>query len=241
AGVERTDVCNGITVDPNGHLYVSGYSQGPTPFGPHPLTSAGGNDVFVAKYDPHPAVTVSAAPVDPPVVIGPGGGAFSFAVTLTNVTDQPQTFQAWTAATGPANRPLVYGPITITLPPGASRTREIRQRVPANAPAGTYTYHVRLGTFPSVSTSASFPCEKEPGVLTVSEDADGAGAWLTSGWEAMEATGASAEAGLPGGFALSEPHPNPSASAARLTLDLAEAQAVTAEVLDALGRRVALL
>ena len=73
-------------------------------------------------------------------------------------------------------------------------------------------------------------------------DADGlGGGWDTSGWEAMEATGASAEAGLPGGFALSEPHPNPSASAARLTLDLAEAQAVTAEVLDALGRRVALL
>src|SRR5690606_36726888 len=83
AGGERTDVGHGITVDPNGHLYVSGYFQGTTAFGPHPLTSAGGNDVFVAKYDPHPAVTVSAAPVDPPVVVGPGGGAFSFAVTLT--------------------------------------------------------------------------------------------------------------------------------------------------------------
>src|SRR5690606_32882524 len=104
---------------------------------------------------------------------------------------------------------------------------------------------VKAGTFPSAFSSASFPFEVVDGFAArapgTGADGLGAGAWLTSGWEAMEATGASAEAGLPGGFALSEPHPNPSASAARLTLDLAEAQAVTAEVLDALGRRVALL
>ncbi|HYF46171.1 MAG TPA: YCF48-related protein [Acidimicrobiales bacterium] len=45
----------------------------------------------------------------------------------------------------------------------------------------------------------------------------------------------------PGGFVLSEAQPNPFASATRLTLAVAEAQAVRVEVFDGLGRRVATL
>src|SRR5690606_18856391 len=100
------------------------------------------------------AIAVTASPVSPPVVIGPGGGSFDFRVTLTNQTDQPQTFQAWTAVDGPVDRSPVLGPLSVTLPAGATLTRTLRQRVPGNAPAGTYTYHVRLGAFPSGVTAS---------------------------------------------------------------------------------------
>src|SRR5690606_10177219 len=38
-------------------------------------------------------VSVSAEPVGGPITIGPGGGSFSFRVTLTNLPGQPQSFQ----------------------------------------------------------------------------------------------------------------------------------------------------
>jgi hypothetical protein len=50
-----------------------------------------------------------------------------------------------------------------------------------------------------------------------------------------------ASTSLPGGYALSEVHPNPSTGPARLTLEVGASQAVTAEVFDTLGRRVAVL
>lgn len=58
--------------------------------------------------------------------------------------------------------------------------------------------------------------------------------------EGLEAA-ASATTAASGGFALSAGSPNPFASSARFTLDLAEGQHVTVAVLDVLGRRVALL
>ena len=46
------------------------------------------------------------------------------------------------------------------------------------------------------------------------------------------------EQGLPGGFRLSEVYPNPFASAASFTLEVAQTQRVTATVFDVLGRSV---
>lgn len=48
----------------------------------------------------------------------------------------------------------------------------------------------------------------------------------------------SGEGDLPGGFRLSEVHPNPSAATSALTLELARTQDVTATVYDVLGRAV---
>ena len=186
---------------------------------------------------PPAAVVVTAEPVGGPVVIGPDGGSFSFRVRLTNTTDQPQTVQGWTAVTGPVDREPVFGPMTVTVPPGATVAKTLRQRVPRNAPAGTYAYHVRVGTLGGVVTASdSFVFTKEPGAVATRGEASAA-EWSVSGWEAA----ASASATLPGGFALSEVYPNPSSGRATLTLEVAAAQAVTAEVYDVLGRRVAVL
>jgi hypothetical protein len=182
------------------------------------------------------AVTVSAVPVSPPILIFPGGGSFQFMVTLTNVTGQPLTVQAWTAVEGPVSRDPVMGPLSVTLPVGATLSRTLTQQVPAAAPAGTYTYVVKVGTFPGgVIASDSFTFTKLPARQGAPATQDGD--WAVSGWE--EASVASVA--LPEGFALSEASPNPFSSQARLKLEVAEGQAVTVGVYDGLGRRVATL
>jgi len=180
-------------------------------------------------------VAVTVEPVSPPVVIPPGGGSFQFTVTLTNTTAEPQAFQAWTEVTGPVNREPVLGPRTVTLPPGATVTRTLTQRVPGAAPPGTYTYAVNVGEFPStVRASDAFAFEKEGATPRgAASDAD----WAVSGWDEAPA----ASAALPDSFVLSEAHPNPFTRHTTLALDLAEGQHVRAEVFDALGRRVAVL
>ena len=48
---------------------------------------------------------------------------------------------------------FVVGPLlrpkTVTAPAGGRAKVQARQRVPAEAPAGTYTYRAHIGTFPT--------------------------------------------------------------------------------------------
>jgi WD40 repeat protein len=184
------------------------------------------------------AVSVAAAPVGGPVTIPASGGSFQFTVTLTNLTGQAQTFQAWTAVTGPVSRDPVMGPLSVTLDPGATLTRTLTQQVPAAAPAGTYTYTVNVGTGGVAVAGDSFSFGKQAGRQSDGPAVSGADGWSVSGWESVAASIARS---APGGFALSGATPNPFTSMARLTLEIAEAQGVRAEVYDGLGRRVAVL
>jgi uncharacterized protein (AIM24 family) len=49
-GNTGTDVANGIAIDTSGNVLVTGNFQNTVDFGGGPLTSAGGKDIFVAKY-----------------------------------------------------------------------------------------------------------------------------------------------------------------------------------------------
>jgi hypothetical protein len=51
-GNTEWDQSNGITVDGSGNVLLTGYFQGVVDFGGGSLTSAGGVDIFVAKFDP---------------------------------------------------------------------------------------------------------------------------------------------------------------------------------------------
>lgn len=51
AGGSLHDQGNGISVDPAGNCFVTGYFQGQAQFGTYQLTSAGNRDLFIAKVD----------------------------------------------------------------------------------------------------------------------------------------------------------------------------------------------
>ena len=170
-------------------------------------------------------VAVTAAPLAPPVVVGPGGGTAPFDLTLTNTTAQSQTVDLWIAAdlADGSEREPVLGPRPLTLPAGATLSRTVQLRVPAAVPAGTSTFVVKVGAFPDGPISSDrFTVTKEAAGLSV------AGA---------PAGGASAE----GGDVPPSAYPNPFGEVATVRATLAEAGALRVEVLDVLGRRVALL
>jgi photosystem II stability/assembly factor-like uncharacterized protein len=177
------------------------------------------------------AVTTQAEPVDPPVVIGPSGGSFQFRVTLRNQTSQPQSIEAWSEASGPLTLSPVIGPRSVMLPPGATLTRTLVQRVPGAAPPGTYTYTVAVGDFPGgVVSSDSFTVVKQG----TEGSGDGAEGWAVSGW-------GEAASDLPEATALHAAYPNPAAGVVTLRYDVAEGGPVRLAVYDALGRAVVVL
>ena len=234
-GGTAPDLGTAVSLDGAGNALLAGYYTGTSTFGPYALTSTGGDDAFVAKVGGAAPVSVAVAPADLPVVIPPEGGAFTFTVTLTNTTGETQAVEAWTAASGAASREPAFGPRPLTLDPGETLTRTLTQEVPANAPAGTYAYHVRVGPYPVVRDESAFAFVKEAAARTGAEGS----AWSLSGWDDAETAALAVVSER--GFALSSPRPNPFASASHLTLDVAETQRVIAEVYDALGRRVARL
>jgi hypothetical protein len=107
------------------------------------------------------SVTVSATPVSPPVVIPASGGSFSFKVTLVNTTSQSQTFDLWTAISGPTSKEPANRPRSWTVGAGATLNLTLKQRVAGSFPAGTYTLTTKIGTFSSNTiASDSFTFEK---------------------------------------------------------------------------------
>lgn len=55
-GEEYKDVCNGMDLDAQGNIFITGYFEGSSYFGnvgQHRLASAGDKDIFLAKYNPH--------------------------------------------------------------------------------------------------------------------------------------------------------------------------------------------
>lgn len=52
AGGAANDAASAVAVDGSGNCYVTGFFQGTATFGTANLVSAGGPDVFIAKYDP---------------------------------------------------------------------------------------------------------------------------------------------------------------------------------------------
>jgi hypothetical protein len=191
-------------------------------------------DTHVLTRVQQPAVVAALAPVSPPVVLGPGGGSFPYRATLTNTTGQQQAFDAWTMAVLPNGNPYgpVEGPRRVRLGPGQTLgPLTLRLNVPGAAPAGTYTYRLLVGQYPGAVIS-------EDGFTFQKQGAAGSAAGTIL---AGEGAFFDAAATRPSGPVLAEAAPNPFSVEARLTLALAEAEAVRVAVFDALGRRVAVL
>ncbi len=192
------------------------------------------SDMGALFFDQHVAeLTVTMTPVGPPVQIPPAGGSFDYNVTVTNPLDSTQSADAWMVVTLPDGSLYgpVLGPVTVTIPGGASLTRLRTQNVPGNAPAGTYTYEANLGNYPTnVCSSSGFDFVK----LGVGGDGSMSGGWVVS----EERLGQAVATG-PDGFKLLEAYPNPFNPTTTIRFELPEAARVRLEVYDANGRKVA--
>ncbi len=222
-----------------------------------------GRDGRLYVYEQNLTTAVVTIDVEPtssdPIVVPAEGGSFAFAATLTNATSETQTVQAWTEATFPdgsikqPNGNDLLGPVTVTLAPGQTLTRQLVQEVPAGIPAGSYTYTALIGAFPDAPVASDgFPAVKLPPTGTRTAPA-------VTAWRVLDAeSGSPVEAGArwgantpeapaaassatPEAFALAAAYPNPFLARTAIGYDLPGAAQVELAVYDVTGRRVATL
>jgi len=180
-----------------------------------------------------PNVQITLDPVNPPIIIPASGGSFSYIISLINNETLPIGCSVWIDATLPNGS--TFGPILNVpiLAPVGTLSRTKTQAVPANAPAGSYSYNAHVGIYPStVWSQESFPFTKL---------SSGAGDW-GQGPDEWRITGESfnlSNEGLglhPSSFILASVSPNPFNPRTVLSFELRDAGLVRLEVYDTAGR-----
>lgn len=180
-----------------------------------------------------------------PLSVAPGGSV-GFDYTITNTTAAAVSGQFWYTARTAGGATVAQAVIVSgSLPGGASTSGTYTQAVPSNAPAGTYTYCLRIGSFPgSVFDEECFALT----VTNAPRQPGGATTWAVrdvTPWapttRSTAAPQASSQAGVPERFALHAAYPNPFNPSATLRFEVPEAAHVRLTVHDALGREVAVL
>jgi aminopeptidase N len=197
----------------------------------NPLTD---DQRFVVVINPSPSrLEIVMEPNDPPIVIPPEGGSFTFNVTLTNNTGQHQVVDVWTMAEVPGMGH--YGPLKLNrdlrLRPYQSGGREnIRQNVPGAAPAGEYVYIAYVGDYdPGVKIDSSYFNFTKSG-----EVRGDLAEWGRPGELLLEDMGAS----TPTEFGLAQNYPNPFNASTEIGFSLKEPGHVTLKVYNLQGQEV---
>src|SRR5690606_12454626 len=161
------------------------------------------------------------------------GQTITFAVTASNDAASAATLDLWIDASGPANlrKRLARG----TRPAGATDTRNVRARVPGNAPSRPTPLDPTIGDF-----GADDICDTASFTVTVSAPRMGAGASDTE-WEAtVEGDFFAAASATTAGAGVAVA-PNPFARQTAISYEVAAASDVRLAVYDVLGREVAVL
>jgi hypothetical protein len=211
---------------------ITGYKE----WGP-----GGYGDVWLIRLGPeggYPDVTITLTPSGLPIQIPAAGGSFDFNVMVTNNEITPVTFSAWTDITLPNSTIYgpVIGPLELTLPGGGSIDRDRTQVVPANAPAGMYTYNAYVGdNLGNVWNEDQFEFEK----LTTG-DGSIIGDWANYG-EDFRKVGGGSTPSLQDNFMLIGSYPNPFNPTTIISFSLPDAVKVSLSVYDISGRLVASL
>jgi hypothetical protein len=176
-------------------------------------------------------------------VFPPEGGMLVYTFTVSNDTDDPLPLDLWVEVGRESGavrfrRRLGSG----TLPPGASVTRAISLPVLPDVPADTYDVKFKVGDFGTRQflTFERFVITKQGAARTGGEATLPLFEVIPSSGDLFADT-ASADLGLRATHVLDTPAPNPSDGRTTLSLEVTETQPVRVEVLDALGRRVAVL
>ena len=119
----------------------------------HANTTGHGGDVCAIDLDlTAPNVDIILTPGNPPIQIPANGGIFDFNIAVENFGIVTEIVDIWTMATLPSGAEI--GPIInvqdFTMAAGFTGDRDRNQVVPATAPAGVYTYHGYVGSYPRV-------------------------------------------------------------------------------------------
>lgn len=114
----------------------------------------------------------------------PRGGTLGYNVTLTNNTSTTQTFKYWTYVTLPNNSRYpatgeLFGPVTVTLTAGQTKSAHLTHTIPTVAPLGTYTYHAQVGPYPAIWDTKSF-------TFNVTSSTSSPQGEIQEGWKTLE-------------------------------------------------------
>ncbi|MBU1651191.1 VWA domain-containing protein [bacterium] len=181
-------------------------------------------------------ITATLTPLNPPILIPASGGSFDFNILLENVSTSQATCDAWISVMLPDSSTFgpLLGPATLNMPGGAQIDRDRSQVIPANAPAGTYIYHLFVGNHPDeIWTSSDFTFEK----LTTGDGASYA-SWENYGEPLVSESSLSSDL-LPDGYQIDGFYPNPFNPTTAISIQLSAFSHVNLSVYDITGRKVA--
>jgi hypothetical protein len=106
-------------------------------------------------------LSVTAVPVDPPIIIPATGGTFRYRVELRNTSDTWKAFEVSILMTKPGLGQRTVGRRTGSLAAGETLRTTLVQNVPGSFPPGRYAQTVSLERTPTPETSDSFTWVKE--------------------------------------------------------------------------------
>lgn len=174
-----------------------------------------------------------------PIQIPASGGEVEYDIWVYNNGTTTVICDVWCDVTLPNGSQYgpTLGPVNVTFPGGFVGNRYRIQSVPANAPAGMYTYYGYVGNYPSVVF------DEDHFIFEKLADGDGVRveSWTNTGEPFEEWFLAAAVEALPDAYALEQNYPNPFNPATTICFALPEAGKVTLSVYDIAGRLVAAL
>jgi len=141
-GTNIGDVGTAVGFDADDNVYVAGTTYTGSP---------NSNDYLTLKYTP-----VLDVKTLPEATVVPRGGQLRILVSVTNNSSISQPVTFWTNVTLPNGNTypsggILYGPVSVTIPPYGFREAWLPHPIPGNTPLLTYTYNAFIG--PSLWTA----------------------------------------------------------------------------------------
>jgi len=180
-----------------------------------------------------PQVIITLTPQNPPIQIPANGGTFEFDALIENQESTTQIFDIWTGAILPDSTFYqIFLKEDVTSASGGTIVRSLTQNVPANAPAGDYSYMAYIGEYPDVIyNSDEFTFEK----LTDGDNSGKISDWNIAGWDNEILAGLAEN---PIEFKLYPAYPNPFNPTTVISYEIRESSFVSLSVYDVTGREV---